>query len=260
MRSSELFAPSGQADALPTFAVTAGSLAAYAVQVGEGCARSIACGVDARLRRLLRRVGGGVRGDVPAGAVGRFRRAGALARAARLPGRDDPRELVRVAGRSSAPLFQVSAIAVAFAATALADLAFLALQAAVVCAAGGAAPALLKAYRVVARKRSGAGRGCSRAGRCGLCRSRRRRQPSRRIGRRGARVGLSHPVLPAGGAVLGCIQGVGADLVLAHEQLAGGYVANSLLVAAALAIAAALVSGAAFAHDGDDARRSPMRG
>ena len=57
------------------------------------------------------------------------------------------------------------------------------------------------------------------------------------------------------GAVLGCIQGVGADLVLAHEQLAGGYVANNLLVAAALAIAAALVGGgAAFAHDGDDAR------
>ena len=140
-------------------------------------------------------------------------------------------------------LFQVSAIAVAFAATALADLAFLALQAAVGFALLVALPLLsLGAYRVVARKRSGAGAAAAAPAGAASAAAVGDAEPSRAASGGVARV-LGSPILFCllAGAVLGCIQGVGADLVLAHEQLAGGYVANNLLVAAALAIAAALV-------------------
>ena len=131
MRSSELFAPSGQADALPTFAVTAGSLAAYAL-FGW-----------APLRAVDR-----LRGSMPVYAVCCVALAAVYA-VTSLPVLSDAsgarafllvlRGFLGVTTLVSwfallgdrPRLFQVSAIAVAFAATALADLAFLALQAAV---------------------------------------------------------------------------------------------------------------------------------
>ena len=158
MRSSELFAPSGQADALPTFAVTAGSLAAYAL-FGW-----------APLRAVDR-----LRGSMPVYAVCCVALAAVYA-VTSLPVLSDAsgarafllvlRGFLGVTTLVSwfallgdrPRLFQVSAIAVAFAATALADLAFLALQAAVGFALLVVLPLLsLGAYRVVARKRSGAG-------------------------------------------------------------------------------------------------------
>lgn len=257
MRSSELFAPSGQADALPTFAVTAGSLAAYAL-FGW-----------APLRAVDR-----VRGSMTVYAVCCVALAAVYA-VTSLPVLSDAsgarafllvlRGFLGVTTLVSwfallgdrPRLFQVSAIAVAFAATALADLAFLALQAAVGFALLVALPLLsLGAYRVVARKRSGAGAAAAAPAGAAADAAVGDAEPSRAASGGVARV-LGSPILFCllAGAVLGCIQGVGADLVLAHEQLAGGYVANNLLVAAALAIAAALVGGgAAFAHDGDDAR------
>lgn len=246
MRSSELFVPSGQADALPTFAVTAGSLIAYAL---FGWAPS----------RWVDRV----RGSMPLYAACCVALAAVYA-ATSLPVFSNAfgvRALLLVlrgflgvaalvcwfALLGDRPrLFQVAVIAVALAACALADLAFLALQAVVGFVLLAALPSLsLGVYRFVAKTRGGTQAAETSSD-----------PPSEASGADMARV-LGSPILFCllVGAVMGCIQGVGADLVLAHDQLARGYVANNLLVAVALAVAGVLVGvGAKFAPDGDDAR------
>lgn len=263
MRSSELASLGAQADALSTFVSTGGTLAALVLVgcipkrfAGRLCGSglyAIACAALAVVYALT----------LAPLSVSVFAVRMGLLVARGFLGASTLFLWFVLIGRCKRS-FHVVVLALAFACAALLDLAFLALQPIVGIAALVSLPALSVAmHRIVAR-------------RLGLCahpvedesvsEAVPKAKPPFAVAfasaSRLARLAASpFAFCLLSGAVMGCIQAVGADPVLDHDRLAEGYVANNVLVACALGVAGALVvAGAAFARgEGDEPLLSYQR-